>query len=199
MDTLKAIADKSQTLGDRIAEHREELRVWKGERQGLERRMGEDWRRSVAPIREKLRQAADHGKDTRHLEHDLGRQIAIRATAFEEPLHICRERIKATQHLLGEFRRQRRLLERSQEATQARAAIQRIVAEAQLARLDLVRNAFLTVDGLEHTEVRPTAWWLPMVDPSGEWLRAITAGTQARFESLRASNKNVHEAFPSKS
>ncbi len=184
LTTLKDIAAKSNTLGGRIQEHREELGVWKKERQQLETRKGNDWRHSVQPIREKIAQAQSHGDDTRGLERDLGRQLAIRATAFEEPLHVCRERIKATLFLLSEFRRQRRLLERSAEACAARATIKHIVWEAQLARLDLVRNAFLTIEGLEHTNLRPSAWWLPMVSPDGAWFDAIVAGTQARFEPL---------------
>ena len=53
-----------------------------------------------------------------------------------------------------------------------------------MARLDLVRNAYLTIEGLEHTQLRPTAWWLPLVDPSGAWFDAVVAGTQARLEPL---------------
>ena len=56
--------------------------------------------------------------------------------------------------------------------------------EAHLARLHLVRDAYLTVEGLEHTNYRPTAWWLPLVTPGGEWLSAMAAGTQARLEPL---------------
>ena len=184
LNTLKDIAAKSETMGSRIDEHRMERRLWQQERQGLERRMGDDWRQSVQPLREQLHQAQQRGEDTHGLEHQIARQTAQRVVAFEEPLAVCRERLRATQFLLAEFRRQRRLLERSPEAQQARATIRRVVWEAQLARLDLVRNAYLTVEGLEHTHLRPTAWWLPMISPDAAWLDAIAAGTQARFESL---------------
>jgi hypothetical protein len=103
---------------------------------------------------------------------------------FDEPLQICFERINATKILLAQFRRQRRLLERSAEALQARAKIREIVREAQMARLELVRKAYLTIESLEHTNLRPTAWWLPLVNPSGEWFTAIVAGTKARWEPL---------------
>ena len=110
--------------------------------------------------------------------------MAIRATAFDEPMAEARERIAATRLLLTEFRRQRRRLERSLEAGQARARIEEIAREAHLARLHLVRDAYLTAEGLEHTNYRPTAWWLPLVTPGGEWLSAMAAGTQARLEPL---------------
>ncbi len=65
--------------------------------------------------------------------------------------------------------------------------IQEIVSAAQMARLELVRAAYLTVESLEHTQLRPTAWWLPFVDPTGAWFDALTAGTQARLENLGAT------------
>ena len=53
-----------------------------------------------------------------------------------------------------------------------------------MARLDLVRDAYLTTESLEHTQLRPTSWWLPLVDPTGAWFEAMAAGTQARLEAL---------------
>ena len=178
------MAAQSGVLGERIAEHRRQLGMWQGERQALEARKGEDWRAHVQPLRERIRQAETTGEDTSRLQRDVDRQMAIRATAFDEPLAEARERIAATRLLLKEFRRQRRRLERSPEAQRARARIEAIAREAHLARLHLVRDAYLTVEGLEHTNYRPTAWWLPLVTPGGEWLSAMAAGTQARLEPL---------------
>ena len=174
LDTLKTIAAHSETLRGRVEEHEEEIRVWQRERLELERRKGEDWRRSVMPLLAQL-----PGSQAR-----IDRQTAIRAQAFDAPIEIARERITATRTLLAEFRRQRRRLERSPEAALARTRITEIVRDAQMARLEMVRNAFLTLEGLEHTQLRPSAWWLPLVDPSGAWLNAMAAGTKARLEPL---------------
>lgn len=184
LGVLKGIAAKSRTLAERVDEHEDQLQMWQKERQGLERRKGDDWRTNVQPLREKLRQGEASGQHPETLQRDIARQTATRARAFDEPLEVCRERIGATKSLLAEFRRQRRLLERSAPAQQARATLALLVADAQLARLDLVRNAHLTVEGLEHTNLRPTAWWLPLVDPTGAWFAALVAGTQARLEPL---------------
>ena len=184
LGVLKSIAAKSRTLSERRNEHEGQLQMWQKERQGLERRKGDDWRANVQPLREKLRQAEARGEHTAEFQRDIARQIATRAHAFDEPLEVCRERIQATKSLLAEFRRQRRLLERSGPAQQARATLASLVAAAQLARLNLVRNAHLTIEGLEHTHLRPTAWWLPLVDPGGVWFSALVAGTQARLEPL---------------
>jgi len=164
LDTLKQMAGQSETLQGRVEEHEEEVRIWQRQRQDLERRKGDDFRRSALPLTD--------------------RQIAARAHAFDEPIETLRGRITATRTLLSEFRRQRRRLERSPEAAAARTRITEIVRDAQMARLEMVRNAFLTLEGLEHTQLRPSAWWLPLVDPTGAWLDAMAAGTRARLEPL---------------
>ena len=183
LNTLKEIAGQSETLRGRIEEHEQEMTVWRKERQELERRKGEDWRTHLQPLRQKLRDT-ENTRDAAHYQKEIDRQIAIRATAFDIPIEIARERIAATHFLLTEFRRQRRLLECGPEAASARAKLTEIVREAQMARLDLVRNAYLTTESLEHTQFRPTAWWLPLVDSTGAWFEAMVAGTQARLESL---------------
>lgn len=184
LNILKEVADRSQILGGRVTEHRAELALWRQERQALEQRKGNDWRVNIEPVRKKIREAEAEERDSSRLHRDLDRQLAIRATAFDVPLAEARERITATRLLIQEFRRQRRLLERGPEARQARARIEAITREAQIARLEMVRDAYLTAEGLEHTNSRPTAWWLPLVTPGGEWLTAIAAGTQARLETL---------------
>jgi len=181
--TLKEIAAHSETLRGRVEEHRQEIAVWQRERLDLERRKGEDWRHSVQPLLQKAATTSDAAQAAACREQ-VGKQMASRAATFDGPVEAARERIAATRSLLAGFRRQRRLLERGPEATEARARISGIVRGAQMARLDLVRDAYLTIEGLEHTQLRPTSWWLPLVDPTGAWFAAMAAGTQARLESL---------------
>ena len=180
---LKEIGAQSETLWRRVEGHRQELTVWQKERQDLERRKGEDWRSHLQPLRLKIAEA-ESARDAADWQRELERQESVRVQAFDKPIMVARERMEATRFMIAEFRRQRRLLERGPEATAARAALTQIVSDAQMARLELVRAAFLTVEGLEHTNLRPTAWWLPLVDPTGEWLAAIAAGTEARLEEL---------------
>ena len=180
---LKEIGAQSETLRHRVEEHQQELFVWQKERQELERRKGEDWRNHLQPLRLKIAEA-DTVRDAADWQREMERQEAVRVRAFDEPITVARERIEATRFMVAEFRRQRRLLERCPAATAARAALTQIVTDAQMARLELVRAAFLTVEGLKHTNLRPTAWWLPLVDPTGDWLAAIAAGTEARLEEL---------------
>ncbi len=182
--TLREIAAEGAVLGEQIAERRRELAEWRRERLALEARKGDDWRQNVQPLRARLQEAEMAGRDTAHLQRDLEQQFVSRATAFDDPLEATRDFIITARHRIAEFRRQRRLLERSPEALAARAQSEAIAREAEMARLRLIHDAYLTVEGLEHTGLRPTAWWLPMVTPGGEWLQAIAAGTKARFEAL---------------
>ena len=183
LKALKEIATHSETLRGRVEEHRQEIVVWQRERLDLERRKGEDWRNNIQPLLQKIAMTSDAAQAIAHREQ-AAKQMAFRAASFDGPIETARERIAATRLLLAGFRRQRRLLERGPEATEARARIAEIVWGAQMARLDLVRDAYLTIEGLEHTQLRPTAWWLPLVDPTGAWFAAVAAGTQARLESL---------------
>lgn len=186
LGVLKEVAAKGEILASRIDEHTQELEMWKAERQTGERRKGEDWRANVQPLREALHQARLAGSETQSIQRRIDRQIAVRATAFDDPLGLLIERMDATRLLLAEFRRRRRLMERDHEAEQARARLRELTMQAEMARLALIRDAHLTVEGLEHTHLRPTSWWLPLVDPSGRWFAAITEGTQARLEFLTA-------------
>ena len=183
LKVLSTNARHSETLRSRIEEHREEMLVWRNERAELERRKGEDWRNNLMPLIAR-RDAAPNSGEASDYQKQLEREIAARATTFDEPIETCRERIAATRFLLAEFQRHRRELERGPEALEARAQITEITREAQMARLELVRSAFLTIESLEHTQLRPTSWWLPLVDSTGAWFDAMAAGTKARLEEL---------------
>ncbi|MEO7714629.1 MAG: hypothetical protein ABIY70_00385 [Capsulimonas sp.] len=183
--SLAALAQNaahSEVLRRRVEEHRSEMVSWKEERTRLEARMGDDWRKNSFPIVQRLRYETLSDTERAQLETKLSREAATRARAFEEPIAVGQERIHATLRLIASFRKQRRLLERSPEALAARATLERIAVEAQRARMRLVHNAFFTVESLEHTNLRPTAWWFPLVDPSGEWFEGMASRIEARFE-----------------
>ena len=184
LETLKEIAAHSDTLRGRIEEHRREMAVWQRERLELERRKGEDWRHNIQPLLRKL----DGGADARgsrivaertepadgDSRHALLTGRLIWHGSGSPPRGSCWPNSAASAGSWSAGRKQ----------VQARARLTEIVREAQMARLDLVRNAYLTIESLEHTQLRPTAWWLPLVDPTGAWFEAMAAGTEARLEAL---------------
>lgn len=108
---------------------------------------------------------------------------AKRAAFTEEREAVEREKWPVRAEI-RELRAQRQQIERGPEAMEARRKIYEIANDAELARLNLVRNALLTTEGLPHTNHRPSAWWLPMVDKTGAWFRRIADTTELYTEPL---------------
>lgn len=129
--------------------------------------------------------AAQHGKGE-HFRTTVAwtpEATKIRAD-FDRVLSEVEREKQALRLEIQECRAQRRAIERSEEAISARAMLREIEDAAELARLHLVRNALLTINGLPHTNHRPSAWWLPMVDASGAWFRRIVETTEIYTEPL---------------
>jgi hypothetical protein len=107
-----------------------------------------------------------------------------RRAAFERELaalDAARRPIRAEIARLTECRR---AMERSERAGTLRATLRRIELEAETARLNLVRNSFLTTEGLEHTNHRPSSWWLPLVDATSAWFNRIAETVELYTEPL---------------
>ena len=125
--------------------------------------------------------------DETRREGDLRAQIAER----EKPWRAFDARIEAAQTRAREHKaraartlEEQLKLEKSAAAMQPRARIEALEAEAELARLLLVRDAMRASESLRQNNVRPTAWWLPMVSPDGKWFDAIATTARARIEAL---------------
>lgn len=108
---------------------------------------------------------------------------AVRVSYERELRQIEHDKRSLRQEIIS-LKFQRLHLERGSQASEARAAIRSIEISAELARLKLIRNALLTCEGLEHTNHRPSAWWIPMLDPSGQWFERIVQTTEMYTEKL---------------
>jgi hypothetical protein len=61
---------------------------------------------------------------------------------------------------------------------------QQIELEAELKRLTLIREAVVTSRGLVNADIRPSAWWFPVVSPDGTWFRETIRTAQAYWEPI---------------
>ncbi|MEN3001918.1 MAG: hypothetical protein ABDI19_08770, partial [Armatimonadota bacterium] len=80
---------------------------------------------------------------------------------------------------------QRLQIGRTPELLAVRERVQQLEYEAELARVELARQAILTAEGLMLTNARPTAWWFLLV--SEAWFRANAQQTELYLESLSAA------------
>jgi len=77
-----------------------------------------------------------------------------------------------------------RAIERGKTATAARRLLHAVNIAAAKERLKLARNAILAIEGLERANLRPAAWWMPAVDPSGKWFERIRKTARFYLEPL---------------
>jgi len=97
-------------------------------------------------------------------------------------------KMRALLKRMAALRRRRLAMGRGEPLNALRHERKMIEQEAQRARLELVRNAILTTRGLTHADHRPSAWWLPVVDPSGGWFRAVVETARLYVQPLRTDD-----------
>lgn len=107
------------------------------------------------------------------------------------------ERKRLTDHLASLVRESRQLeqswheLQGQQDELVTAESIQRIrtrrddiAFEAEIMRLQLIREAVIARDGMEKAGHRPAAWWFPIVCPGGDWFRATMRSAEYWLEDL---------------
>ncbi len=108
----------------------------------------------------------------------------VRRREFAQKLKALNTEKARCKAQITELKLQRRAIERGTEMTHLRSTLHELEDAAETARLYLIRNALLTTESLEHTNHRPSAWWLPMLDSSGKWFNQIAATTELYTEPL---------------
>jgi hypothetical protein len=160
--TLLDLRAQAETIQNAVNAHYARLKAWKAREQALQQEMGA------------------HSRATA----DWTPEETARRAAFLQERDDLERRKRVLRAEIADLKARRWHIERGPEATAARATLRHAEDEAELARLRLIRNALLTMEGLTHTNHRPSAWWLPMVDAAGNWFRRIVATTELYTEPL---------------
>lgn len=181
--SLAALAAAQEECADRklrITQLREDIKDDTRSRVAAEQAKGADFRANIWPIIEALRVA---GQDTiAGLNDKLKAEQSRRTRTYDVTITACADRIRHAKAEVRRLRSECRAIERSAECIECRQTLDEITNNVNMAKLDLIRSDHITREALPHTNARPSAWWLPTVDPSGAWFTAITDGMEARLE-----------------
>lgn len=153
---LLPLAEEQSRLSSQVAKIHERLRSIKVEWAALEDQMGRAFR-----------------DDDLHQRVELANDIkALRAERRE------------LRNTLAQVRSHKAAISSQPQVIAARTRRREIEKETELLRIEVVRNAYLTIHGLQKTNHRPAAWWLPLVSSDGSWLKRIMEVCTMRLEPL---------------
>jgi len=184
---LRDLRRQAEEIHQRIHALYGQIVQWKQEYQRIERAKGENYRQTIKPLKERLWELAQQGiTDSPEVEriHAEIRQHEEARKRFDRELQQRREWIAQARQEVARLKPQRQLLERGEQNQRARQRATEIERQAELRKMELVRQAILVSEGLTHTDHRPTFWWILLVDPSGGWFDRITHGTAMYLEEI---------------
>jgi len=163
------LGEEFAELSDLKARKRERVVRWKAlaaERCEKEKELGRHWREKLF---EKQPSETDWEMRKQFLAEieQIARKIREaqsewRGLQAEQDRWVAQAELKNAQHLRHE-----------------------IELEAEMQRMKLIRDAVITTDGLFKAGHRPSAWWFPLVSPSGSWLRNTHLHAEYTVEALR--------------
>jgi len=183
---LLGLWDRAQAIQGRVYTLYDQVRQLRREVAALEKAKGDDFRARVKPLRERLWLLLS---DTPNNEAEaIQRQIEAlnedRILRFDIEIRQRHSQIRFALATVRDLKARRLTLERGPEAADARETVRRIEAEAERAKARLAANALRAQSGLPHTNFRPSAWWFPLVDPSGAWFRRLSETAEYYLEPL---------------
>ena len=153
----------------------ESLREVRSQIDELEAEKGRHFRESILP---KQTLGVDAAVDSEYAE-------ALKKRS-EYELRIGRLRDCASELLsnLAVISRRRKAIKTVPENALREARLAELARKAELSRWRRTRDLWLVAEGLVHVQSRPTAWWFPCVDPTGQWFRSICDSAEYRWEPM---------------
>lgn len=156
--------DVDALTGERHAFYAQ-IKALKAKRVELERAKGEHFR---AKIFEK-------SPDLAELDRRIG---------FEKEIEDVIHEIESSRRQMKDRGRRQRDLAQAPEVIKVHDRRRSIELEAELKRLRLIRHAVISSRGLQNANLRPSAWWFPLLCPDGLWFRETVDSAECYLEPL---------------
>jgi len=173
---LVAFGSRLRQMQEEIQYRRQECYQLRQERQELEKAKGRHFREVLQPL-----PAASSPAEKARAERDkLTAQVK----------QVTQALLERTAQVI-EIRRRQQALTADKDFLQTRQAALQLEEEAEIQKVQLVRQALLTIKGLEQTNLRPTGWWFPLVSPGGEWFAQLAGLLRLETESLCPEEKRL--------
>jgi hypothetical protein len=184
----RALVDEQQRLLERLARvHRpRDLMAL------LAEQAGNRWREQLATYDACLRELAatagaraDALRQQAHALHTERRALIAEIQRHPKRFGELAPRLQTLKAQIRRLNAERRQVGRTPEAESLRTRARQLECEAERARLAIIRDAYLTAEGLLQTHARPAAWWFLLIGRA--WFEACARGLQARLEPLIAT------------
>jgi len=184
----RALVDEQQRLLERLARvHRpRDLMAL------LAEQAGDRWREQLATYDACLRELAatagaraDALRQQAHALHAERRALIAEIQRHPKRFGELAPRLQTLKAQIRRLNAERRQVGRTPEAESLRTRARQLECEAERARLAIIRDAYLTAEGLLQTHARPAAWWFLLIGRA--WFEACARGLQARLEPLMAT------------
>lgn len=175
----KALASEYRSLREQLAALERELNEIKSERRKLYQQ-GRNLRlRRVEAERAK----GEHWRSCVFERNPSPEDLAERERLTAEVEAVLHARSQLDGRVLELRRRQKELVD-DPEVRRIHDRRRSIEIEAELKRTRMIRDGIIASRGLEHANVRPSAWWFPLVSPDGLWFRETVDSAEYYLEPL---------------
>lgn len=174
--TIAAINETSRGLLHAIRQLRDSIHV-------LERAKGDHFREYIQPAHDEIWKARREGRNTVEWEIRLDAAMEERS-AREREIAEIQERIRPLLEKRRELAEQRKKMLSDPASHILADRLDDLENRAEAEKARMVREAWMTSRALETSEMRPSAWWFPVVDPSGAWFREVARTAAFRWQSL---------------
>lgn len=174
-----AMALRYEALQNEQSKIQNQIDEFRQIRQGLYQKI-----KSLKVARQEMeRKKGDHFRQYFFEKHATEANQALRHQ-FERDIEKAIEEKDLAKAELRRASQSQGALTKGEERLDRHRAQREIESIAEEARARLIREAVIASAGLEHSNLRPSAWWFPLLSPGGEWFARTTESAEYYLEPL---------------